>query len=81
MPILKPGERLVLSPEDTIRLEDIRTNAYGERGIHLKILGRRLEKGETLKAASLGKGVAGEREALVKKEGVIPMTAEGFPYR
>ncbi len=51
---LRPEEKISLSEKDQISLEEIQTNLYSNKGIHLSINGHKLRQGDVRKLNDLG---------------------------
>jgi hypothetical protein len=50
---LRPEEKISLSEKDQISLEEIHTNLYSKKGIHLSINGHKLRQGDVRKLNNL----------------------------
>jgi hypothetical protein len=51
---IRPEEKISLSEKDQISLEEIHTNLYSKKGIHLSINGHKLRQGDVRKLNNLG---------------------------
>lgn len=69
--LLKPGEAIALSPEDTLSLEEIRTNLHSQKGIHLHIGGHRVGPGEKVRLGELPGDQGSPRRPMDARKGPL----------
>ena len=66
---LRPEQKVILSRNDEICLEEISTNLYAKKGIHLAVNGHRVKPGEMAKVEDLCAASAGNRHRVDVKKG------------